>query len=241
MFTKNHIHYDTLGSTNECALSLKDMPFFSEGLVISTDYQSKGKGQLGKNWYSDKSLNLLLSIVIEPNISLKKQFDISKFVALSFYDFLILLGLSPQIKWPNDILINKKKIAGILIENIVSRGIISHSVIGIGFNINQDKFNSLLPSATSLALELDSKQDCIRIRDKFLDSLTSRIIAYRKGDDIDLDYNHALFLKDEIITLEKEGVRFKGLLLGVDECGLLKIQVHQSLKYFTAKEVKIIV
>ena len=78
-------------------------------------------GQIGKQWHSEKNRNILLSVVIEPKISLKKQFDIIKLVSLSCYDFLISLGLSPKIKWPNDILINKKKIAGILIQNVVTR------------------------------------------------------------------------------------------------------------------------
>ena len=238
MFNKNHIYFDVLDSTNEFALSLKGMPLFTEGLLISTKYQSKGKGQIGKQWHSEKNLNILLSVVIEPKISLKKQFDISKLVSLAFYDYLISLGLSPKIKWPNDILINKKKIAGILIQNVVTNNIISHSVIGIGFNVNQHNFPPFSPLATSLSLELNKQQDCYVIRNKLLKSLSNRFIAYRKGDKLDPNYHDALFLKDKIADLQKGQQQFKGIIKRVNSNGLLQVEVNKELKEFRIQEVK---
>ena len=238
MFNKNHIYFDVLDSTNEFALSLKGMPLFTEGLLISTKHQSKGKGQIGKQWHSEKNLNILLSVVIEPKISWKKQFDISKIVSLSCYDILISLGLSPKIKWPNDILINKRKIAGILIQNVVTDNIITHSVIGIGFNVNQHNFPQFSPLATSLSLELNKKQDCVDIRDKLLRSLTNRFIAYRKGDKLNPDYQDVLFLKDKIANLQKGQQQFKGIIKRVNSNGLLQVEVNKKLKGFTTQEVK---
>jgi len=183
-------------------------------------------------------LNILLSVVIEPKISLKKQFDISKIVSLSCYDILISLGLSPKIKWPNDILINKRKIAGILIQNVVTDNIITHSVIGIGFNVNQHNFPQFSPLATSLSLELNKKQDCVDIRDKLLKSLTNRFIAYRKGDKLNPDYQDVLFLKDKIANLQKGQQQFKGIIKRVNSNGLLQVEVNKKLKEFTTQEVK---
>jgi BirA family biotin operon repressor/biotin-[acetyl-CoA-carboxylase] ligase len=240
LFNKNYIYFDVLDSTNEFALSLKGMPLFTEGLIISTKYQSKGKGQIGKQWHSEKDLNILLSIVIEPKISFKKQFDISKLISLSCYDLLISLGLSPKIKWPNDILINKKKIAGILIQNVITNNIISHSVIGVGVNINQHNFPQFSPLATSLSLELNKQQDCVDIRDKLLKSLSNRLIAYRKGDKLDPAYQDALFLKDKIANLQKGQKQFKGIIKRVNSNGLLQVEVNKKLKEFTRKEVKFI-
>jgi BirA family biotin operon repressor/biotin-[acetyl-CoA-carboxylase] ligase len=213
------------------------MSLFSEGLLISTKYQSKGKGQVGKQWHSEKNLNILLSIIIEPNISFKKQFDISKLVSLSCYDFLISLGLSAKIKWPNDILINKKKIAGILIQNVVTNNVISHSVIGIGFNINQHNFPQFSPLATSLSLELNKQQDCANIRDQLLKNLHNRLVSYRKGDNLDQDYQNALFLKDKIASLRKGEQQFKGIIKRVNSNGFLQVEVNKQLKEFTIQEV----
>ena len=82
--------------------------------MVTANYQSDGNGQRGKTWESNINENLLLSVVIEPRISISKQFEISKTVSLSICDLLTDLGLNPKIKWPNDILVSKQKIAGIL-------------------------------------------------------------------------------------------------------------------------------
>ena len=238
MFNKNHIYFDVLNSTNEFALSLKGMPLFAEGLLISTKYQLKGKGQIEKQWHSERNLNILLSVVIEPKISLQKQFDISKIVSLSCYDILISLGLSPKIKWPNDILINKKKIAGIVIQNVVVNNIITHSVVGIGLNVNQHNFPQFSPLATSLSIELSKQHDCIDIRDKLLKSLSNRFIAYRKEADLESDYQDALFLKDKIANLQKGQLQFKGIIKGVNSNGLLQVEINKKVKEFTTQEVK---
>ena len=240
MFDKNHIYFEVINSTNEFALSLRRMPLFREGLIISTQYQSKGKGQKGKKWFSKKGLNILLSIVIEPRISLKKQFDISKLVSLSCYNFLLCLGLSPRIKWPNDILINNKKIAGVLIQNVVSNNIISHSVIGIGLNINQHNFPQFTPSATSVSLELNKQQNCIDLRDKFLENLAKYLSAYRKGCDLDIAYHQALFLKDKTAKFQQGKQEFNGIIRRVSLNGTLQVEVNKRLKEFKTQEVKFI-
>lgn len=238
MFNKNHIYFDIVDSTNEFALSLKGMQLFKEGLLISTRYQSKGKGQIGKQWHSEKNMNILLSVVIEPKISLKKQFDINKLAALSCYDFLISLALSAKIKWPNDILINNKKIIGILIHNVISNNIISHSIIGIGFNVNQHNFPNFSPIATSLSIELNKQQNCDDIRDELLQILSNSLIAYRKGVKLDLHYQDALFLNGKIGTFQKGNERFKGVIKRVSSTGLLQIEVNKKLEEFRTQEVK---
>jgi len=240
LFNKNHIYFEDIDSTNEFALSLRRMPLFKEGLIITTDYQSQGKGQEGNKWYSKKGLNILLSIVIEPRISLNKQFDISKLVSLSCYNFLLCLGLSPRIKWPNDILINNKKIAGVLIQNIVSNDTISYSVIGIGINVNQHNFPEFTPSATSLSLELKKQQNCVYLRDKFLENLGNYLIDYRKGCDLDVVYHQALFLKDKMANFQQANQKFKGIIRRVSLNGILEIEVNKSIKEFKTQEIKFI-
>ena len=111
MFTINHIKLETINSTNDYALSLKDSIIFREGLVVTAKFQSGGNGQRGKVWESSENENLLLSVVIEPEIELTEQSLISKIVALSVCDVLKNLGIDAKIKWPNDILVANQKIA----------------------------------------------------------------------------------------------------------------------------------
>ena len=240
MFNKNHIKFQSLKSTNEFALSLKGMPVFSEGLLVTTDHQSKGKGQLGNSWDSASGLNILLSVVIEPKISLNRQFDINKIVTLAIYDFLTSFSSNISVKWPNDILLDKKKIAGVLIENIVANNIISYSVIGIGLNVNQCHFQSFSIPATSLSLYLADQQDLLSLREVLLDKLTQRIISYRKGKDLDLEYHNALFLRDEKASFIFQDKEFNGIIRGVSKKGLLQVEVMRELREFNMKEIQFI-
>ena len=130
MFTNKHIKLDSIDSTNSYVLSLQKTGLLKEGLVVTANYQSGGNGQRGKTWESNINENLLLSVVIELRISVSKQFEISKLVSLSICDLLTDLGLNPKIKWPNDILVSKQKIAGILIQNKLQGNLIIHSIIG---------------------------------------------------------------------------------------------------------------
>ena len=240
MFSKNHIKFQSLKSTNEFALSLKGMPIFSEGLLVTTDHQSKGKGQLGNSWDSVSGLNILLSVVIEPKISLNRQFDINKIVTLAIYDFLTSFSSNISVKWPNDILLDKKKIAGVLIENIVANNIISYSVIGIGLNVNQCHFQSFSIPATSLSLYLGDQQDLLSLREVLLDKLTQRIISYRKGKDLDLEYHNSLFLRDEKASFIFQDKKFNGIIRGVSKKGLLQVEVMRELREFNMKEIQFI-
>jgi len=146
----NIINISDVDSTNEYVLSLKERKIFKEGLVVVSDFQKKGRGQRGNLWESEKGKNLIISIVIEPGISIKNQFDINKITCVAVRDFLFSLGVKSKIKWPNDILVNKNKIAGILIHNLISKGKIGYSVIGIGLNVNQLIFDNYIPKAISL-------------------------------------------------------------------------------------------
>ena len=237
MFFHNHIHFDTISSTNDFVLSLKETKAFIEGLVVSSDYQFKGRGQRKKIWESKCKENLLLSILIEPKIPIFKQFDISKYVALALYDLLVLFKLDVKIKWPNDVIVGSKKIGGVLIQNSVSKNIITHSIIGVGLNINQQKFKKYIPEATSLKLELKNTQDIDFVKNSFLKCLKKRIIEYRLGECQENEYTKSLFLLDDIASFESSGNVFEGIIRGVTKEGLLIIQIGEKYQRFNLNEV----
>ena len=239
MFTKNHIKLDTINSTNEYALSLKETPAFMEGLVVTANYQSGGNGQRGKTWESIANENLLLSVVIEPNININQQSEISKIVALSVCDLLIYLGLNPKIKWPNDILVAKKKIAGILIQNQLKGNKITYTVIGVGLNINQVSFKEYLPIATSLQLCLNTELNIDKIKTQLLQFLSDRIKQFRNGSSQEKEYLSSLFLKDKVAAFESKGLQFMGIIKGVTQSGKLLIQKEDdSIAEFENQQVK---
>ena len=238
----NIIRLSDVASTNDYALSLRFDKVFKEGLVIVAGYQIKGKGQRGNNWVSVKGKNILVSVVIEPRISIQEQFEISKIAGLSLVDCLLNLGLEAKIKWPNDILVGKKKIAGILIQNLISDNIITHSVIGIGLNVNQLVFDDFTLKATSLQLELDKDFILEEIQNKLLRSIEARVVAYRSAgvELLEADYLQALFQKDKIAVFESQSQKFNGIIRGVSDRGLLIIEIDNMVKEFGLKEVKML-
>ena len=143
-------------------------------------------------------------------------------------------------KWPNDILVGKQKIAGILIQNLISDNIITHSVIGIGLNINQIVFDDFNPKATSLQLEINKHFVLEKIQNKLLNSIKNRVVAYRSGVALEADYLKALFQKDKVAVFESQSHKFNGIIRGVSDRGLLIIEVDNMVKEFGLKEVKML-
>ena len=220
-------------------LGLKDSLVFKEGLVVTANFQSGGNGQRGKDWESNPSENLLLSVVTEPKIKLDEQSLISKIVALSVCDLLKNLGIEAKIKWPNDILVNKQKIAGILMQNKLQGNQITHSVIGLGFNVNQLVFKHYFPKATSLRLHLNKEYEVLEIQEQFLSFLSTRLIRLKKGENQKNEYLKALFLKDTPAAFEIDNKQFMGIIKGVSESGKLLIQLEDdSITAFENQQVK---
>ncbi len=146
------IHLASVDSTNKYAAAILHKQDAGEGTVILADVQTSGKGQGDNIWLSDSGLNLLCSIILKPDfLPAYKQFYLSMCVATGIYDCLNDLGIQSQVKWPNDILIKGKKVAGILIENTILSQNLLTSVIGIGLNVNQVSFPPGIPNAASLA------------------------------------------------------------------------------------------
>ena len=150
----NIIFLPEVDSTNSYATELLKNVNIAEGTVIHTAHQTQGKGQRGNSWEAQIASNLTTSIVLKPSfLELKNQFFLYQITALACYDLMAELLNNSQydikIKWPNDILVNKKKIAGILIENVITHSTLNYSVIGIGINVNQLLFTDGI-NATSL-------------------------------------------------------------------------------------------
>ena len=206
--------------------------------MITSKFQTNGKGQRGQKWESENNKNLLISLLIEPNISIFKQFNINKFISLALIDTLSSLGIDSRIKWPNDILVNKRKIAGILIQNIILNNIITHSVIGIGLNVNQLFFKNYNFKATSLELELYQNFFLKDIQNLLLKNIQNRLKNFREGLDADSEYLNVLFKKDQVSFFESTCESFNGIIRGVTERGLLIVQTNNITKTFNLKEVK---
>jgi BirA family biotin operon repressor/biotin-[acetyl-CoA-carboxylase] ligase len=135
--------YPCLDSTNTLALNEPDLP---QGAIIAADAQAAGRGRLGRVWQSPPGLNLYFSLVLYPNLSQEHWGGFSLAAGVGLAEGLAELGLAPQLKWPNDVLWQGAKLAGILLEAGKGR-----LVVGVGVNVNQEIFPPEL-RATSLRL-----------------------------------------------------------------------------------------
>lgn len=154
---KNCIEVEKTDSTNSYLSRLLEANALFEGTIVIANNQEQGRGQRGATWESEPNKNLTLSILLQPTfLRPDEQFQLNKAISLGVAEFVtgILQGdADVKIKWPNDIYIRNKKVAGILIENSVSGNNLQHSIIGIGINVNQEKFSAKLPNPTSLKIE----------------------------------------------------------------------------------------
>ncbi|MEI7934664.1 MAG: biotin--[acetyl-CoA-carboxylase] ligase [Chlorobiaceae bacterium] len=151
---KFHYHTET-ASTNLLAkaLAVEGAP---EGSVVVADSQSGGRGRMGRLWVSPPGVNLYFSLILRPDVPSIRVPQLTLLVAVAIHRALIALssGLEPMIKWPNDILVNEKKLCGVLCEMQSEPEQTHFVVVGIGINVNQTGMpDELRESATSLFLE----------------------------------------------------------------------------------------
>lgn len=230
-------------STNSLARDWYNSNKNSGAVAILAREQTAGRGQRGASWISNAGENLTMSIVYpSPQVEINDQFLLSAAVGLAIIDALKLLKINNlQLKWPNDIMAANKKIGGILIENILSRGSISASIIGIGLNVNQIEFPQL-PRAASLkgvtGKEFDLEMVFKLVVEEVIGSLDS--IKETAGSVLLKRYEQVLFLKGKVSTYElADGGLLTGAIKGITPTGLLKIQVEEDdIRHFDLKELK---
>lgn len=170
-------YYSNIDSSNTEAIRLLNLSKPENYTTVFTNYQSKGRGTKENKWFSDSGKNVLLSIIYYPRLNAQKQFLISMKTSLGIVSALNKLGLKTRIKWPNDIYAQNKKLAGILIENIVKSSIIETSIIGVGLNVNQELFPDNIENPISIRninnIELDTSKIFHLIRDGIISELES--------------------------------------------------------------------
>ena len=153
----------SVDSTNNFAAKLINDGLAEHGSVILADNQTNGRGQRGSEWQSQKGKNILTSFIFKfQELDPQFLFRINAFVSIALIDFLENHGIEAQIKWPNDILVNSKKICGILVENKLAGNALAYSIAGFGLNVNQSDFGGL-DEATSMSLEVKQEFDLEKI------------------------------------------------------------------------------
>ncbi len=156
MGKKEIVWFKETGSTNIEAKRLADGGA-EEGTLVIADNQLSGRGRLGRTWFSSQGQGIFLSIVLRPRLAPMKAARITLMTAVAVAETLISqTGILPTIKWPNDILVNQKKVAGILTELSADMDVVNHVIVGMGLNVNTDVIDfprEIRPLATSIHAE----------------------------------------------------------------------------------------
>ncbi|CAG0978011.1 BirA family transcriptional regulator, biotin operon repressor / biotin---[acetyl-CoA-carboxylase] ligase [Flavobacteriales bacterium] len=233
------IKIDELDSTNLYLQQISKLQTMNEGVLVWTERQLCGRGQQGNIWYSKEGESLTFSFILSPTFLMAdEQFYLSKAFSIAVNQYLVKkFQLKVQIKWPNDILLNGKKIAGILIENNILGNKLKQSIVGIGINMNNQVFPEQL-RATSVLLNSAHKVDlreCIDEMIPFLNEMYSLVIL-KQWKEIDRLYFDSLYGYKKNLRFHSDGY-FNGRIVRVDEVGYIYIETDAGVKKYTFKEV----
>ena len=239
------IKLDAIDSTNTFLKEISSVETLEDYTVVVANKQENGRGQMGKVWQSKSGENLTFSVFKRvKGLEFSNQFYLSIVTALALYNTLKSYNVPNLfVKWPNDILSANKKIAGVLIENVVKQNRLEYSIVGIGLNVNQTEFNNL-SSATSLKNNTGKTFNLDEVLHKFL---TEFKIAYKSLESdtfeaLKIDYESKLFRKNKPSTFKNaEGSLFSGFIKGISSNGnLIVLLEDEVIEEFNLNEITLL-
>ena len=178
-FGKKIFYFDTLTSTIDMAMDL-GVKGAANGTLILAESQTKGKGRLGRTWFSPKYKGLYMSLILRPDMLPTQAPILTLLTAVGICDAIKnATGVTTQIKWPNDILVNNKKVCGILTQVIAETDRIDFMIISAGINVNNDK-KSLISTATSLKEQKKDEVSRVGLLQEILRELEAKYLFLEK-------------------------------------------------------------
>jgi BirA family transcriptional regulator, biotin operon repressor / biotin---[acetyl-CoA-carboxylase] ligase len=236
---------DIVDSTNNYAMQQAQDGLAKHGRAWFATGQTAGKGQRGKNWSGEKGKNIAMSLVLVPEQlptgpggKITSQFHLSAAVALACFGFLSgYIDGETKIKWPNDLFWRDRKAGGILIENKFQGKDWKWSVVGIGINVNQTRFDKDLINAVSLKQITGKTFDTIALAKELHALLMKKLAEGQTSDEILQQYNQHLYKINELVTLRKGGIKFDTVIKEVSATGQL-ITVDAIEREFDFGEVE---
>lgn len=220
------VHKETTASTQIIAHQLAQ-DNAAHGTVVIADEQTAAKGRMNRSFYSKKNKGIWMSIVLRPPIFPYQAPQFTLLTATVLADVIAdHIGIRPQIKWPNDILMGGKKLAGILTEMQAEQDSIQYIVIGIGLNVNQDQIhmpNDIKDKATSLHMETNKSWNLLEISQKILQTFEERYTNYIDNGfhSIKNKWESYGYKIDKTISIKTSQDSWQATFLGIAEDGAL--------------------
>ncbi len=241
MIGKSIIELDSVDSTSNYIAKAIDAENYRWGTAILAHFQTNGRGQRAATWQSDNGKNLTFSFALPlSGFDSRAFFSISRAISLSIVKTLRAhCSGDVRIKWPNDILVDQKKIAGILIENRLSEN--PAAICGIGLNINQIEFQKM-PHVTSLKLLTGEEFDKHRLLQELLINLNMEWEILSKGDfrNQKSRYESELFALNQTMDFQENDTKKNGRIIGTTEDGRLLVKTEGAEKAYLPKSIKLL-
>jgi BirA family biotin operon repressor/biotin-[acetyl-CoA-carboxylase] ligase len=236
---------ESIDSTNDYLQRKLTQGAVREGWVVTAAEQTRGRGQRGAEWHSIHAQNILMSTVLYPSfLPVDKQFYLSMAVALGVASFIreLLPGSRVNVKWPNDILVEEKKVGGILIENSLQGNIIKNSIVGIGININaQPHGNTAWPAACLGDFgDPGRPEELIPVLCNSLDIYYQKLRAGGASETMYGEYMASLYAlhEERVFTDLVANQNFTGSITGIDAFGRLLVESAYGEKAYALKEIQ---
>lgn len=249
-FCKRVKCYDQIDSTNIKAKQLAELGEL-EGTLVVAEEQTAGKGRRGRSWVSEPGAGIWMSLILRPKMKPVQATGITLVAAMAVVKGIeAVCPVSPMIKWPNDVIINNKKICGILTEMSSELDYIHYAVAGIGINANHRTFSEELSDrATSLYQETGQKVDRQAVIASIMEAFTGYYATYQKTGDFTLlqeEYDQRLVNRDREVQIfygmeeEADPARIqKGIARGIDPSGALLVETSQGTCSVVSGEVSV--
>jgi BirA family biotin operon repressor/biotin-[acetyl-CoA-carboxylase] ligase len=239
------IRLDSVNSTNNYTATLINGNA-AEGTVVITHEQTAGRGQRGNLWISEPGKNLTCTYLLRPKfLRISDQFILNKAIALAAAKAIqqFIPSNVVHIKWPNDIFLQNKKVAGILVETSMQGGHIVSCLAGIGINVNQQQIQAESGNPISICEVLETELKLDDVLNALSENLEVLYLQLKAGkiENIDLSYNNLLWKKGETHSFYRDGIPFTAEVKCVDEQGCLHligdknqelIFVHGAIQWF---------
>jgi BirA family transcriptional regulator, biotin operon repressor / biotin---[acetyl-CoA-carboxylase] ligase len=242
---RNIIHFDSIDSTNTKAKQLADT-VEADGTIVVSEEQTSGRGRLGRSWVSPKHKGVWMSIILKPDLSPMEAVKLTQIAAAAAVEASSELGIKTYVKWPNDIVMNHKKVCGILTEMSAELTRINYVVVGIGINVNiedTDFPEDIKEIATSLKIETKTSVNRQELVARILNHFERLYLKFVKENDIktslDICRKNSALLGRDIMIIKKDG-NVEAKALDIDEEGRLLVQYTDGKQeYVISGEVSI--
>lgn len=238
------LYFDVVGSTNIEAKKQAENGA-PEGLLVVADKQEAGRGRRGRSWESPAGVNIFMTLLLRPSFSPGKASMITLVMALSVAQAVSeAAGLTAKIKWPNDVVVNKKKVVGILTELTMETDYIQYLVCGVGINVNQMSFpETIAQTATSLYLEGGRQVNRAGLIEKVMERFEENYEIFLRTEDMSgltEPYNRLLVNKEERVRVLDPKGEYDGLSRGINKMGELIVEKQDgSVENVYAGEVSV--